>query len=292
MYLLADQIGQLGSLGNVKFYEDYPGSIDEWLSRCSTADIICTDKNFISENVLQKLHNVLIIIPYRSSLNVDKNLMRSNNIEIRSFSREYKESVSEWIVGMIFYFYRELHTLVRVRDEENIEILKLRKSLMGRNITILGQGAIGNRVSEICLALGLNVKFFKRNENVKEKVMDADIIVNCLRKNDRTVGLINKDVFCAFKKGSFFISVTPLEIYDFEAMIYALDNGILLAVAEDASGKSIGNLNDKNYQKLLSHPNILVTPHIAWMTDYEARKTYDKMLKIIKNWIRKKANNE
>ena len=284
MYLLPYQIKKLKTFGEVVFYENHSNSAKEWINKCSNADVICTEKKFINEENLQNLKNVLIIIPYRSNIDINKKLLETNNIVIKSFSREYKEAVSEWIIGMIFYYYRELHNLVRITNEKHTQVLKLRKSLIGKNITILGQGKIGNHVARICTVLGLNVTFYTRNDNLKEKIKNADIVVNCLRKNSSTIGLINKEILGSFKKGCFFISVAPPEIYDFNAIIYALEKGIFSAVADDASSKNVGNLNDNNYTKLLTHPNILATPHIAWMTDYEAEKTYDKMIEIIERW--------
>jgi len=284
MYFLEKQVQKLKQLGDVVFYVDSAKSVEEWIKRCKDADVICCEKKYISNEILQHFKNVLIVIPYKSHFDIDKELCRRNNIEIHTFSRKYVEAVTEWIIGMIFYYYRDLQNLIRIKREKETPVLKLRKSLMNKNITILGNGNIGIRLAEICKTLGMNVKIYKRNDDLINLVKDADIIANCLRKNIETENILNNNFFLNLKQGSFFISVTPINIYDYEAMKRALDNGILAAVADDASSKDVGNLENEVYQKLLKHQNILVTPHIAWMTDYEAEQTYDRMIDIIRNW--------
>lgn len=284
MYFLEKQIQELRQNGNVVFYDQPAKNIEEWVNRCKDADVICGEKKYVTNETLQRLKNVLIVIPYKSHFDIDKELCRRNNIEIITFSREYVEAVTEWIIGMIFYYYRDLHNLIRIKSEKETTVLKLRKSLVNKNITILGNGNIGKRLGEVCKNLGMNVIIYKRNNDLINKVKNADIIANCLRKNSETENILNDNFFSNLKQGSFFISVTPVNLYDYAAMIRALDNGILAAVAEDASSRDVGNLGNEVYQKLLKHQNILVTPHIAWMTDYEAEKTYDRMIDIIKNW--------
>lgn len=288
MYFLKKQIQELKQIGDVVFYEHSAKNVEEWVNRCKDADVICGEKKYTTNEILEQFKNVLIVIPYKSQLDIDKELCRRNNIEIITFSREYVEAVTEWIIGMIFYYYRDLHNLIRIKSEKDTPVLKLRKSLMNKNITILGNGNIGIRLAVICKTLGMNVKIYKRNDDLINLVKDADIIANCLRKNSETENFLNDNFFSNLKQGSFFISVTPVNLYDYAAMERALDNGILAAVAEDASSRDVGNLENEVYQKLLKHNNILVTPHIAWMTDYEAEKTYNRMIDIIRNWKNEK----
>ena len=74
-------------------------------------------------------------------------------------------------------------------------------------------------------------------------------------------------------------------------MLGALDKGILAGVAHDAGGIKVGDTADPFYQKLLKHPKVLVTPHIAYNTDVRARVSYDMMIDNVEAWIKGKPIN-
>jgi phosphoglycerate dehydrogenase-like enzyme len=288
MFLLPEQYEILSGIGNVIYYDNSPNNALEWVERCSDADIICSNKDFITNESLLLLQNVLIIVPYKSEFKINKDILSKKNIQIITYSRKYKESVVEWIIGILLYQYRELHKLVRVGNEDENEILKIRKSLVGKKITILGNGLIGKHLSGVCSALGMFVTIFCRRDDIYEKVSNADIVINCLRKNESLIGFLDYRFFKALKKGVFLISVTPIEIFEYDALLNAINTGIISIYADDASSRNIGNIQDQTYQKLLGIENVLVTPHIAWMTEYEAEMTYNKMIDIIKEWKTKK----
>jgi phosphoglycerate dehydrogenase-like enzyme len=64
----------------------------------------------------------------------------------------------------------------------------------------------------------------------------------------------------------------------------ALDNK-LLGAAIDPGDISVGDTNSPTYQKLIAHPKILATPHIAFNTDVSAKIANDMMIENIKAWL-------
>jgi phosphoglycerate dehydrogenase-like enzyme len=65
----------------------------------------------------------------------------------------------------------------------------------------------------------------------------------------------------------------------------------LAGAAIDAGGVQVGNYNDPYYQKLINHPKILATPHIAYNTDITARVANDMMIDNIEAWIKGTPKN-
>ena len=61
-------------------------------------------------------------------------------------------------------------------------------------------------------------------------------------------------------------------------MINAIDNNILIGVADDSASCVAADLEHPHYKKLLAHPKIIVTPHIARNTDYKSRKSNDMII--------------
>lgn len=280
-----DQIERLKSLGDVTFYNKSPETSDEWLKRCKGADIICTGMLGFNTDKLYELKNVFISLPFVGVEFLEKQKLINNNIVVSNSPGCNKEAVSEWIIGMMLMYFRRLNKLTRTNLSKK-EILETAISLYDKKITILGEGNIGKHLGKICTSLGMEVRFFKRRDNLLGSVKDADVVANCLSANATTKGLLNRDFFLSLKKGSFFVSIARPQVYDIKALKEALDKKILIGAADDAGGAKIGDVNDPNYKELFSHPKILVTPHISWNADIERRKSNDMMIENIEKWLK------
>jgi len=275
---------RLDKLGEVKYYDDLAKTPEEWLERCKDADVICTGKFGLKQKVYE-LKSVFLSLPFVGTGFLDLEKLKTRNIIVARCPGCNKEAVSEWIIAMILNLLRELPSYLNKLD------LKTRrpettKGLAGKNITILGKGNIGSRVGKICEALEMNVRHFVRGDDLISSIQDADVIVNALSLNKSTVGLLNKDFFNSFKKGSYFITMTSPEIYDVEAMLTALDNNILAGVANDCGSVQFGDVNDPFYIKLAKHPKVLATPHIAHNSDVTDRKGNKMMIDNIEAYIK------
>lgn len=286
-----DQIKRLKSLGDITFHKDDPKSTNEWLERCKDADIICTGIFGLKSDIVYQLKNVFISLPFVGVEFLDKKELKENNIVVSNSPGCNKEAVAEWVIGMMLMYFRRLCQLTKTTNQNKIEILKTATSLYNKKITILGTGHIGKQLGRICESFGMNVIFFKRGDDLIKSVKDADVIANCLSMNESSTGLLNKKFFSSLKRGSFFVSASRHQIYDIEALKDALDEDILIGAADDAANAEVGDVNEPDYKKLLNHPKILVTPHIAWNTDAERRKANDIMINNIEAWLNKKPIN-
>lgn len=61
-------------------------------------------------------------------------------------------------------------------------------------------------------------------------------------------------------------------------MIESLDNDILAGVVNDAGSIQIGDVRDEFYLKLVNHPKILATSHVAYSTDVTDREGNEMMI--------------
>ncbi|MBL7170343.1 MAG: hydroxyacid dehydrogenase [Candidatus Aenigmarchaeota archaeon] len=286
-----DQIERLESLGDVTYYNKSLGSSDEWLQRCKGADIICTGMFGFNTEKLYELKDVFISLPFVAVHFLDRKRLKENNIVVSNSPGCNKESVSEWIVGMMIMYLRRLSRLTRTTELSRDEILETTTSLYNKKITILGVGSVGTQLGKICTSLGMEVNFFRRGDDLINSIKDSDVVANCLSTNPTTMGLLNRDFFLSLKKGSFFVSVTSSKVYDIDALKESIDKGILVGAADDAGSAKIGDINDPNYTTLLNHPEIFVTPHIAWNSDIERRKSNDMMIDNIEAWLNKNPIN-
>jgi phosphoglycerate dehydrogenase-like enzyme len=162
--------------------------------------------------------------------------------------------------------------------------------LAGKKVLILGAGNIGNEVNKICQAFGMNIVIFRRGDDLIEMVKDMNVVINSLSQNSETEGLLGKKFFDSLKKGAYFISITGTEIFDMDVLLSALDSH-LAGAAIDPADISVGDTNNLIYQKIITHPKILATPHIAFNTDVSARIANDMMINNIEAWLNRKPIN-
>ena len=286
-----DQIQRLNSFGDVTYHGNPPTSPEEWFERCKDADIICPWMFGMKSDKVYDLKDIFISVPYVGVEFLDKNKLRERNIVVANAPWCNQEAVVEWIIGMILIYFRNLRTLIGSTAVSKEDTLHPTISLFNKEIAILWHGHIWTLLWEICTKFGMKVKFLLRGDDVITTTKNADIIANCLPLNDETKWLLDRNFFFSLKKWAFFISSSRNEIYDTQAMINAIDSGILIGAADDSASSIAWDTGHPWYKKLLHHPKIIVTPHVSWNTDYEKRKSNDMMIDNIEAWLNKKPIN-
>jgi D-lactate dehydrogenase len=289
--LTSKEIEELKKLGDLTIYNELSKTAEEWLKRCQGADIICTGKFGLKTEKTYELKNVFFALPFVGVGFFDKERLKRNKITVSYCPGCNKEAVSEWIIGMIINLLRDLPEMINNTTLPKGVIPKRTLGLTNKKITIIGKGNIGSHVGKLCETLGLQVNYFYRGDNLIKSVEKADIIVNTLSKNPNSENLLNEIFFKSLKKGAFFVSVTSKTIFDTDAMLKALDQGILSKIAIDAGGIQVGDVTDEYYKKLLKHPKVLVTPHIAYNTDLTDEISNKMMIENIKAWLNKNPIN-
>lgn len=153
------------------------------------------------------------------------------------------------------------------------------------SLGIVGLGRLGKMVARYATAFGMKVLYYdhfithepqwtyKRCESIEELVSDVDIVSVHIPMNKENRHLFNKGVFFKFKKGSYFINTARGEIVDSQALIEALEKGIIKGAAVDVLD---GEFEPDFSNMVLSHPlvkyaqthdNLIITPHIAGSTE-------------------------
>lgn len=286
------QIERLNKLGDVTYFDELPENGEEYLERVKGADIICSGTAGLKD-AYDKLKNVYITVGFVSVAFVDIELMKKNHVLISNAPGTNINAVSEWIMWMIscvqrdFNNYLNTNKIIRV----NGSLPPVTPGLADKNITILGSGNIAKQTAKLSEAYGMNVTFFKKDDDLHQAVKDADIVVDALSSNPTTYKILNKDFFNSMKEGSSFISITRSENLDEDALIEVLNTGRLNKACLDCGGILVGDIEDPYYQKLLTHPKILVTPHIAYSSEKSFEMGNNVMIDNVEAYIKGKPQN-
>jgi D-lactate dehydrogenase len=196
-------------------------------------------------------------------------------------------AVAEHTLAMTLSLCRNLHRAYqRVRDNNFALDGLLGFDLHGRNVGIIGTGAIGSVAAKIFHGFGCHVRMFDIHHNpacsgygnyvtLDELIRSSDIIsLHCPLTPD-TFHLINKETISMMKKGIMLINTSRGALIDTQDVIDGLKSQHIGAVGldvyeeegdlffEDLSNKVI---TDDVFSRLLTFPNVLVTAHQAFFT--------------------------
>jgi len=170
-------------------------------------------------------------------------------------------------------------------EESNQEELKPliesgKKSFKGRELTggtlgVVGMGAIGSKVADMGVMLGMNVIGYdpaitveaawklpnkvERKESIEDVFKESDYISLHVPANDKTKGLINSDLLKNAKKGLRLINFARDEIVVSKDIIESLDKNILSKYITDFADLDL-------ISRAKTANDVIILPHIGAST--------------------------
>ena len=159
------------------------------------------------------------------------------------------------------------------------------RSLRGRRLGLYGYGRIGRVVADYARAFGMEVVWWSseagraRAEADGETVAESraaffgscDVVSLHLRLTSETRGSVTADDLGAMPPRSVLVNTSRAGLIAEGALLHALDAGDLGAAAVDVFDTE--PLTDPN-DPLLSHPKLIATPHIGFVTEDEFDKQF------------------
>jgi len=217
-----------------------------------------------------------------------------NNVDIKS-ARELgftvvnvpaysPNAVAEHAVAIMLSLNRNIHrSYSRVRDGNFTLDGLLGFDFSGKTIGIIGAGRIGSLVAQIMQSMGMQVLAYDPDSDKKDiQYVDMDtlfsqsdvISLHC-PLNDATKHLINKASLDKMKQGVMLINTSRGAILDTCAVIDALKSKKLGYLGMDVyeyenklffEDLSCDVIGDDIFERLLTFPNVLITPHQGFFT--------------------------
>jgi len=165
--------------------------------------------------------------------------------------------------------------------------------LAGKTMGIIGFGRIGRAVGTIAKAMGMDVIAYNRSRcpegeaigkyvDLETLLKTADVISLHCPLTDENAGLISEKTISMMKDGAILLNTARGPLLDEQAVARALATGKLRGAAVDVVSKEPMRYTNP----LLTAPNCIITPHMAW-TPIEARR---RLLNTVRDNV--KAFNE
>lgn len=161
-------------------------------------------------------------------------------------------------------------------------------NLHGKTVGIIGTGRIGSIMAKIMHGFGCKILAYDQTPDydlielcnvtytpLNELCEESDIISLHIPMNYENYYFINKEKLSLMKKSTILINTSRGELVDTKALIEALEAKNIAGYATDVYEKEKGiffkdhsknGIKDERLKKLLSLPNVLLTPHQAFIT--------------------------
>ena len=219
------------------------------------------------------------------------------------------EAVAEHAVALILTLNRKTHKVYNRVRESNFSLENLIGfNLYGKTVGVIGTGQIGTAFSKIMIGFGCKVIGYDiiqseellsqgfEYQPMNKVLKNADIISLHCPLSPETQHLFDKKAFAKMKKGAMLINTSRGGLINTPDAIDALKNRSLGQLGIDVYEQE-GNLffkdlsesiiQDDVIQRLMSFPNVLITPHQGFFTDEALTQIAITTIKNITNFEKK-----
>mgnify|MGYP002641600890 CR=1 FL=1 len=205
--------------------------------------------------------------------NIDHVYAKEKGLIVRNTPNSSSDAVAELAIGHMFSLARHIYiSNVTMRNGEWNKKQYAGIELNGKTLGLVGFGRIARSVAKKAMALGMSVIYndiMGRADDMKEclfvekdeLLLRADFISIHIPFIKEVGPYLGKNEFNKMKKGMYIIHTARGGVIDEEALLNALDTGIVTACALDVYEEE----PTKN-KKIFTHNKISLTPHIGAST--------------------------
>jgi phosphoglycerate dehydrogenase-like enzyme len=151
--------------------------------------------------------------------------------------------------------------------------------IAGRTIGFVGSGSVPQRLTPVLKALGTTLLYHARSGkqavdakyvSLDELLSRSDIVSLHCPATPETIGMISREAIGKMKPGAILVNTARGELVDEAALVEALKSGALAA-----AGLDVLRNEPVTDHPLFSLSNVVVTPHIAWLTPETLARSVD-----------------
>lgn len=250
------------------------------------ADVAITNKVRIDRSALEQLPGLKLICVAATGYDcVDIAACRDQGVTVCNVPAYSAFSVAESVIGSLFALRRQLlaYRTAATTDWPSSSHFCVHgapiQDLQGSTLGIVGRGDIGSRVARLARALEINVLFAEHRgaSRVREGytafddvLAQADALTLHCPLTPQTRYLIGSAEIARMKPGALLINTARGPLVDENAVLAGLANGQLAGAALDVLYAE----PPRDDHPLLhsEHPNLIVTPHVAWASQSSVAK--------------------
>lgn len=267
--------------------------------RCSDADVIMLANMPLDISVINEAKNLKFIdVAFTGVDHIPVEASKEKGIMISNASGYATQAVAELCISFMIQLLRNIAKTEQCCRNGGTKDGLIGNLLCGKTVGIIGAGAIGKRVANICKVFGCRVLAYNRSKvmdssidrqvSLEELLQQSDIVsLHCPLTSD-TKGLISKERLEQMKKSALLINTARGGVVDQEALAEALREGKIAGAACDVFDVEPPLPKD---HPLLNTPNTIVTPHIAFASVESMEQRAEIVFENLYSWLDGKQIN-
>lgn len=295
----------LNQFGEVTLYQKTESEA-EAIQRIGDHEIVLTNKVPITENLLNACPNIKLICVQATGYNiVDSKACAARGIPVCNVPDYGTAAVAQFTLALML----ELCHRIGVHDAAVHDGKWCRTAnfcfwdtpqleLGGKTLGIIGFGRIGRAVAKLAQAFDMRVIACSRSQTEEGRAIATYVDLDTLLAESDFVSLhcplfaentkmVNTEFLKKMKDGAFLINTARGGLVDEQAVTDALIAGKLAGAAVDVVSEEPMKANNP----LLTAPNCIITPHIAWAPKESRQRLLDCCVENIRGFLDGKPQN-
>ena len=279
----------------VVVFKDHLADEDALAARLADFDIIMAlrERTLFPRTLLERLPKLkLLITAGMRNASIDMKAAAERGVLVCGTSGlPYPTAELAW--GLILSLVRRIPAEDRATREGRWQT-NLGLGLNGKTLGVLGLGTLGSRVARVGRALEMKVLAWSQNLTAERAAAEdamlvakddllarSDVVSIHLVLSERTRGLIGARELGLMKRGAYLVNTSRGPIVDEAALIRALQDGTIAGAGLDVFDEE-PLPRDHPFRRL---PNIVITPHLGYVTEETYRIFYGQAVEDIKAYL-------
>jgi D-3-phosphoglycerate dehydrogenase / 2-oxoglutarate reductase len=256
-------------------------SEDDVIGVSAGADILLVQWAPIGRRLFAARPEVRLVVRYGIGLdNIDLRAAAEYRVTVANVPDYCSDEVAEHAVMLLLAVQRRLLTFDRLtrsaRWAEANAVSPPAKSIAEQSVGLIGFGRVGRRTAAILAGFGAQVRAFDPGLSQEQigvagvsyaatlaDLSDCDVITLHCPLTDGTRGIVDAEFLASLPSHAIVINTSRGGVIDTEALVNALQQGHI-------GGAGLDTFDPEPLpadHPLLGFPNVVATPHVAWMSD-------------------------
>lgn len=268
--------GKIKNIADFVIYEGSPKSDEEFIKRIKDADGLMLGK-YLPNEVMKECNKLKVIsfVGYGVKNYVDIEFATKCGITIANTPDYGNNAVAEHALSLMLSLSKNIvenhNKLKKGMWDKSVKSIELK----GKVIGLVGIGGIGQRMAELCKALGMEVISWTFNPSQERSkklgiqfvTLDylfskSDFISLHLPYTNQTKNIIDEKHFSLIKQSAILINTARSQLIEKDALDNALRNGLLAGAGLDVFDEEPLPKSDD----LLEKNNLILSPHVGYNT--------------------------
>lgn len=249
----------------------------------------------VTERILASAPRLRLIQKIGVGVNtIDLEAAKSRRVTVANMPGTNTQAVAESTLMLMLAALRNLAGFDRACRSGNgwpEEVSRERRNdlgeLCGRTVGLVGAGAVASRLVGPLQALGARVIYAGRREHedlgierhdLDDLLESSDVVSLHVALTPETEGLIDREAIKRMKPGAILVNTARGRLVEEAALLEALQSGHLRAAGLDVLAKEPPAPDNR----LLSLDNVVLTPHVAWLTRETLTRSFDAALENVR----------